>query len=94
MEADIHRLNVITLQELSKVSIYVRDGEPLGNSLSLSFIDVGYGDHLGALYRLIPVQMDLANLPHPNDTDTYGIVLFAIGHHSLLMLWCARPEPA
>jgi hypothetical protein len=86
VQADVHCLNVVSLQEFSKISIGMRDAVELGDPTGLPLVSVGYGNDLGAAYLLVLLDVTLADLPDADDAQKgKAVVLVAlVGCYSTL----------
>jgi hypothetical protein len=69
VEAYIHCLDIVALQEVPEVYIGIIDVIELGGSLQFRHIDIADSNDLGFLNFLITLQVVLANLPDTNDTN-------------------------
>ena len=73
VQAHVHGLDVVARQQVAKVRVHVGNAVQLGDTVCLGLVDVGDGDHLGAIDLGIVVEVTLADLPYPDDTNSYFV---------------------
>ena len=68
MQADVHRLDVRAGQQVMEVGIACRNAVARCHAAGMRLVDIHNGDHFNFGDGLVIIQVDLADLAHPNYT--------------------------